>query len=191
MSWQSIGDVHAKASSALSESSQYILPQTCEICDIRDRKFWCNMCESMFCDDCWADQPLHNLKRQKAADHEKTPLELAEVILSILGQRKDPSEENRLHEENYKTKWFGVLHEENSIYFQDFGRYGRLAIGMGGRDDIPLQYPSLSSFVGETGSGKSTLVGALMKVISLQVPQGAIYPMLIRFRSRIPTPRHR
>jgi hypothetical protein len=132
--------------------------------------WWCNACQFIFCDACWEKQYAHSSRTRNSGNHQKTNLALAKVIQSILHPETDSEEQRNLYCENYKTKWFGVIHELGSLSFRDFGQYGRLAVGMEGRDDMPLQYPSLSSFVGEAGAGKSTLISALIKVISLLFP---------------------
>jgi hypothetical protein len=119
----------------------------------------------MLCDACWEKQIAHSSRARNPGNHRRTELRLAEVIRSILDPEEASDEQLKLYEENYKTKWFGAFIEQESLTFYDFGQYSRLVIGMGSMDDMPLQYPSLSSFVGETGSGKSTLISALMKVM--------------------------
>jgi ribosome biogenesis GTPase A len=101
----------------------------------------------------------HSPKALNRKAYQKTDLALAKLIRSIIYPEID---QRKPHWEDQKTKWFGAFRDEKSRqpYFHDFGQYNRLITGM--RDN---QYPSLSSFIGETRSGKSTLINALITVM--------------------------
>lgn len=145
-----------------------VSPQ-CEICEAEpDTQTlminWCSACSTFYCETCWDAQPLHKLTNRKSAKHEKTELELANLILSILNPESDEAKQAELHEKNQTSKWFGVMREDgsNRSHFHDFRRFPRLA---GGSETDPGDlFPCLISFVGDTGAGKSTMINGLLKV---------------------------
>ncbi|KAF1956454.1 hypothetical protein CC80DRAFT_516035 [Byssothecium circinans] len=106
------------------------------------------------CDKCWAAQAAH--RKQRLAPGKENPEGLV-----------PPKSEDRrieLHETDEQTAWF----DGNPPIFQDYGRYANLLSAttegnsdpsfrqsQAGRDN---RTPSLVSFVGQTGAGKSTLI---------------------------------
>ncbi|KAM0227446.1 hypothetical protein ACHAP5_012176 [Fusarium lateritium] len=81
-----------------------------------------------------------------------------------------------LHVDDLWSTWFGVAHERSG-HFPQLSIYPRLQTLVDNTADRPpRQYPSLISFVGDTGSGKSTLIRALIRMLapraqeSFQVP---------------------
>ncbi|KAF8538684.1 acyl transferase/acyl hydrolase/lysophospholipase [Trichophaea hybrida] len=106
--------------------------------------YWCNACDEVMCDECWDTQPAHKKtkNRTKVQLHERTKLEIADLINSILGE--DRETEQQLLE------------------------------------DSTNQFPSLISFVGETGVKKSTLINALIKsnISSCRTDESHIVPVM-------------
>ena len=130
--------------------------------------FWCSICCIVTCNNCWELQAAHNPNARRpiaGISHEKTDLPLAEIILSILYPEDNAVKQDELHDQSVLTKWFGVSLNPDSgrAQFEDFGQYVRLAGGS--TQDPSTFYPSLISFVGVTGHGKSTLINALIKVL--------------------------
>lgn len=129
---------------------------------------WCRGCALEYCDNCWENAVpfLHKSENPAtAANHEKTEIELAKLIESILNPTTDKEQQATLHENSQVSKWFGVMNEEGSSKhdFHDFGCFPRLA---GGSDMDPDEiFPCLVSFIGDTGAGKSSVINALLKVL--------------------------
>ncbi|KAG0123476.1 hypothetical protein HOY82DRAFT_495229 [Tuber indicum] len=132
--------------------------------------YWCSECESVFCENCWDLQAVHELGpgfrgRLKKRKHAKTELEVADYILSVLEPNLTEEEANDAHVSNVHTKWFGVQIDENLPARVSLKSKSFLDLASGSGEDPSSQHPCLVSFVGETGAGKSTLVNAMMKVI--------------------------
>ena len=85
---------------------------------------------------------------------------VAQKIKDVLEPETTDAEREELHQEDEDTTWFGISRED-SVYtlFQDYGSYANLMVDSthgsknGGRD---TRFPSLVSFVGETGRLQST-----------------------------------
>jgi len=73
-----------------------------------------------------------------------------------------------LHLKDEDTSWFGAgKNEQDKIVLQDYGRYTNLMAERSAQQRKVGRYPTLTSFVGQTGAGKSTLIRFL---IELQAP---------------------
>ncbi|KAK3996362.1 hypothetical protein QBC44DRAFT_403535 [Cladorrhinum sp. PSN332] len=85
----------------------------------------------------------------------------------LLDSRFIDSEKEFLHIDDCWSTWFGVPHYQDGP-FPQFYIYPRLqnliSTGRHGRPD--RQFPSLISFVGDTGSGKSTLIRAMIRMLA-------------------------
>ncbi|KAK5051360.1 hypothetical protein LTR84_003012 [Exophiala bonariae] len=154
---------HSQRSKTPSPDSSYAYCQRCKA----NQHFvsFCPACAYKYCVPHWEEQPLHDAGQRSmhGVPHEKTDPNLVDRILSIIDPPDDDHKQAQLHFEDEQTKWFGVLPDEaGQLQFHDWGRYEEFL----GQSHPPMrtqQHPSLISFVGPTGAGKSTIVKALIR----------------------------
>ncbi len=153
----------SKRSKTPSPISSYAWCQRCKA----NQQFvsFCPACAYHYCERHWEEQPLHDegQRSMHGVPHEKTDPNLVRRILSIIDPPHDDHKQAQLHFEDEQTKWFGVLPDETGqLQFHDWGRYEEF-LRQSRRVIKTLQHPSLISFVGPTGAGKSTIVKALIQ----------------------------
>ena len=140
----------------------------CEQC-LSEQPFvsYCPACSFHFCRDHWEGQPLHHGQRfVNGVPHEKTDPLVARKIKSIIEPSTSEEEQNLLHRADDDTTWFGVLPDATDSgqrLLHDFGRYEEF-LSQSSFSPKSGQFPSLISFVGPTGAGKSTIVKGLIKL---------------------------
>lgn len=115
---------------------------------------------------CWQHHTKGNTTRQ--ADHRGRPAEDRLRVNDILQSETNKEKQQMLHEQDKRARWFIAGSTRND------GSYGMLFVTdrfefLTTRGDIQTQstlqqFPSLISFIGETGAGKSTLIRALIKM---------------------------
>ncbi|OQO14747.1 hypothetical protein B0A48_00129 [Cryoendolithus antarcticus] len=111
--------------------------------------------------------------------HEKTDQSVARKVRDVLTPDLRDEEREQLHIADIDTTWFGVVREGHERpLFRDYGRYANLIAGAkdlrmesatalsATSDHSETLYPSLVSFVGQTGAGKSTLIKLLIDLKS-------------------------
>lgn len=154
----------------LSRSRQGSFKQTCDQCEERgDLRDYCNVCDSIFCQDCWKKQISHKKKTlgPGSVPHERTIEQAAKKIKDALDAKPNDSEQEALHKSDEDTTWFGITWDpsEDAEYpfFRDYGRYATVMDGALARSSVynaqshldlgpaDRRYPSLVSFVGQTG----------------------------------------
>ncbi|KAI9701837.1 MAG: hypothetical protein M1836_001181 [Candelina mexicana] len=139
----------------------------CDDCDTFGQyRFWCNLCCLNLCSKCWDRTAAHRLGRLGPDNipHEKTDHELAEKIKAVLEPNTTEAQQEALHKKDENTTWFGVVRDPmDEPVFQDYGRYANI-MAEGSSGVRSSRYPSLVSFVGQTGAGKSTLIKALIEL---------------------------
>ena len=141
-------------------------PATCDQCRETDPYVaYCPACSFHFCRKDWDAQILHQGQRLvNGVPHEKTSPDLAKRIKSIIEPSISEHQQNQLHRADDDTTWFGVLPDAvNQLLFHDFGRYEEF-LSQSMFNPKSSQFPSLISFVGPTGAGKSTIVKGLIKL---------------------------
>ncbi|KAK8121780.1 hypothetical protein PG984_010450 [Apiospora sp. TS-2023a] len=157
--------------------NETIYQKKCEQCEEHGKDVWyCNICDTSFCDPCWNGQFVHRKPPRGGLPHEKTDVNIAEKVQNVLSPPTDNWAREQLYKADEITSWFGVERPEDNAppVFQDYGRFADL---MASTDPIRSQpsfmerwaevgrdrrTPSLVSFVGQTGAGKSTLVKLLI-----------------------------
>jgi hypothetical protein len=144
------------------EAEQEQLESRCDNCDGETDLSWCQLCELTFCNRCWSQQAAHGSKRNKSTStrvHEKTDIKLRNILGQLMRRQSDMVRDQK-HRLDGKTLWFGtgvdMAANTMSLNFTD-----RLS-SLGPWSDQKV--PSVISFMGETGAGKSGLVQSLLKV---------------------------
>ncbi|QIW99361.1 hypothetical protein AMS68_004879 [Peltaster fructicola] len=153
----------------------------------------CNVCKELFCMDCWNTQIPHwKAPMPGAIPHEKTEDVLFAKVQNCLYPAWDAVARDSAHEQDDSTTWFGVVQDDPYPVFRDYGKY-RDIIGSARdviqdqasisplRDQAPMSpflenageslYPTVTSFVGQTGAGKSTLIKLLIDLQSDDIEQ--------------------
>ncbi|ORY05071.1 hypothetical protein BCR34DRAFT_572302 [Clohesyomyces aquaticus] len=149
---------------------------SCEDCgDETFRLFRCNICQYTLCDKCWDRQLVH-----KKVAHEKTDLRLACRIDAVFSKSQNAKALESLHDADEATAWFGIdrdvdddqpptlrVSRRYSDIFQMRHRMQSGKFPQSPESDKDMQekipVPSLVSFVGQTGAGKSTIVDLLIQ----------------------------
>ena len=168
---------HSQAQSVVPTSFSGEVCESCNTCG--PRRSYCYVCDSNFCDPCWRKQPLHNKQPKPGSlPHEKTDPSVAKKIEGVLNPQLEEEQREKLHSDDIDTTWFGVMREGELPMFQDYGRYADLVAGvkdlrLGSVSALSVSsdlsealYPSLVSFVGETGAGKSSLIKLIIDLRS-------------------------
>jgi len=158
--------LNIKTSPSLKSASSWESLAICDQCGT-EQPFvsYCPACSFHFCASHWDCQILHHSGRAvNGVPHEKTDPHLAKRIKSIIEPSISEEEQNRLHREDDDTTWFGVFpNAAGQLLFHDFGRYEEF-LSQSTYSPKSRQFPSLISFVGPTGAGKSTVIKALVKL---------------------------
>ncbi|KAM0714524.1 hypothetical protein Q7P37_009820 [Cladosporium fusiforme] len=131
----------------------------------KSQLWYCPGCSSTYCSGCWSAQTAH--KRAKInggpSMHDKVDIDIIRRYQSSLNPSRDIHVIRKLHEEDQKTQWFGVIRETSRTLFKSHDRYPTLMSGMLAATDFDDRYPKLVSFIGVTNAGKSTLIKMLIE----------------------------
>lgn len=140
------------------------LPYTCEQCESigtnRPSQYdpsqscnYCNGCNEIYCNKCWAAQGPHrrNTLTITGVPHEKTDPNVADLVRATLQSNPSKDEQQRLYQDDENATWFGLVEIDGEPTFRDYGRYVDL-MGQIVRQPSQRQYPSLVSFVGPAGT---------------------------------------
>ncbi|KIV90882.1 hypothetical protein PV10_05486 [Exophiala mesophila] len=146
----------------------------CDQCELeREDVSFCPVCSFNYCAEHWDSQMLHRSRRPTTGiPHEKTNPHVATQILSIIEPCSDEVLQESLHRADEETTWFGVLPDQaGRLSLHDFGRYEDF-LSESTFSPRSGQYPSLISFIGKTGAGKSTIVKGLVQLFSASIQSG-------------------
>lgn len=131
---------------------------------------------------CWSDVIAH--QPGEGLEICKPPIDFTEYVWVkwLLYSKTSPEQQALLHKDDVWSTWFGVPHRLENFAFPELYIYPRLqylitqAQNLRG-DGVNLnQYPSLVSFFGDTGGGKSTLIKALIYNASLDTTEQVPVP---------------
>lgn len=131
-------------------------PVTCYVCHgPLKRTFTCIQCNSnSFCsDECWFEWDFHRpgAKGVDNLPHEKVDAVVVNKLRRILEPERTSAEYELEHKSDEGTLWFGIEREASKKpNLRDHGRFAALMAG-NRRQDRSNRYPSLVSFIGETG----------------------------------------
>ena len=159
----------------LKTSSATTAKGECLICEnTSPQSFWfCGVCKLAYCDVCWKVQAPHRVKSKAlvSTPHGKTPLDIADKVGKVLAPTEDVRQRVELHREDENTAWFGIERPNDSspLLIQDYGRLNDFLHEWEAKKDPSTsgpRTPSLVSFVGQTGAGKSSLIKLLIDFAS-------------------------
>lgn len=142
--------------------SEVSIPQQCAKCnEEKGTQFLqCNKCVALFCGEtCWNEFVLHSRKYPTAQEHEPIHLEELNSIAEadhIVFAKVSEERQRELHELDAYSYWFGINTKEGNAGV-NCNLYTEIIL-RSNFEDKTKQFPSLVSFVGETGAGKSTII---------------------------------
>lgn len=132
----------------------------CRICrGVKDKIFICPQCRGYpICNDCWDQQPLHRPdpdfdgpEASCFAQHEKITQDVYAWHTDNFSRLTEDAR-RKGHLAEARAKWFGICSDtDGRLFFGDTDRFGAL-IDESWTREFPDQYPSLVSFVGQTGN---------------------------------------
>ncbi|KAH8695985.1 hypothetical protein BGW36DRAFT_380024 [Talaromyces proteolyticus] len=136
----------------------------CAFCRPDNPAQWrCDYCRLLFCDSCW-NMPAPHLQNDPV--HAKVSLHQHSLISNELSTNLNPESFKDLHAHDMVAVWFAISQDSyhGKLNFEEFPRFKHLVDEhQKAYNTSDPCYASLVSFVGVTGSGKSTLIKILMK----------------------------
>ncbi|KAG9566776.1 hypothetical protein KCU71_g1929, partial [Aureobasidium melanogenum] len=103
---------------------------------------------------------------QLQAVHDRLDPELARRINHTIRPQRDEATTERLHQDDRDTIWFAIQRRKDGKHaFEANGRFEDLLASYSLHQRAQT-YPSLVSFVGETGAGKSGIISLLIKLVA-------------------------
>lgn len=146
-------------------SAENLQAKLCDACELAKTPLWlCSYCDIDFCDDCWDKQPQHREGRvaPDGLPHEKADSAIAKRLKDILRPSTDRHTKRTQTDVDEDTKWFGLgRNSQNVPVFQDYGLFSTI-MAESDTGQFKSRYPSIVSFIGQTGTGKSTLIKMLI-----------------------------
>jgi energy-coupling factor transporter ATP-binding protein EcfA2 len=119
---------------------------------------------------CLRHAPRHRLlgpgrqPRPRRGKCEEVPFKEYAYLSWLLDSQYRQEDSDSLHLDDLRTKWFGVPHDQKASS-PKLSVWPRLqAILNNAAYHLQYQFPSLVSFVGDTGSGKSTIIKAMIRM---------------------------
>lgn len=150
-----------------------------EACQTSEDVSFCYGCSAAYCEPCWNTLPPHRLDSRLRAQHERIDLKLAERIQNAIRPDRDSETTIRLHEEDKETSWFGIAKtQEMDLGFGANRRYENLLADFSSRSRSNV-YPSLVSFIGETGPLHDLAVASTILTSMIGAGKSGIINLLI------------
>lgn len=118
-------------------ATETLYQKKCEQCEEHRKDVWyCNICETSFCDQCWSGQFVHRKPPRGGLPHEKTDVNVAEKVQNVLSPPTDNWVREQLYKADEITSWFG------RIDYNIVGDYGLLFLVQALNDQraMPRQY---------------------------------------------------
>lgn len=151
----------------MNPSSAQTRCRGCRMVSTKDDIWLCVQCRGTWCDSCWDEIPAHNSNLEDdyfsfdaeesvvIGAHEKVSKEVYTRLSRLFAPLTTDHSRRRAHETELQAKWFGVNRGEgNQLYFGDTNRLTSI-INDSWTAEYPDQYPSIVSFVGQTGASSS------------------------------------
>ena len=80
------------------------------MCGTQERIVWfCNVCNYVFCGQCWDFQFVHKKVQPGSIPHEKTAPDIAKKIRNVLNPPIDDWIREKLYQADEVTAWFGKI----------------------------------------------------------------------------------
>ncbi|KAF1995293.1 hypothetical protein P154DRAFT_445923 [Amniculicola lignicola CBS 123094] len=142
------------------------IPGVCDACEVECRADVACNCGMEFCSSHWARHQMKHPTHRKAASGKVA--KLWDWVKGNVNNLKSSTARAARFEKDEGSKWFGFVVEsfgaERTTSILETARFSMLMEGsMLSSDEGPTsRYPSIVSFVGECGAGKSTLIRALV-----------------------------
>lgn len=166
---------------------------SCELCETGTECIaFCTACNFSLCNNCWDKYPPHKkgLLGPQGLPHEKANPSVVQELKVCMDEPNDDNE-RRFHQEDEETTWFGLERDDGGTpVLAEYRRYAAVMMQASELSD-QVRYPSLVSFIGQTGAGKSSLIKLLIDLKADSAPENdntaRSAPVIGRSASAVPT----
>ncbi|KAH0538884.1 hypothetical protein FGG08_004540 [Glutinoglossum americanum] len=146
-------------------------PMVCVKCG-KAANYHCHPCDDPYCSSCQVDHCDRHANRG-------IPYEIYQQVEAVLATEQDESLRRQMHDCDSLARWIGITMPDNIGNAQpSLWGYSRIADLLTGNHVPEIQYPSLVSFIGGTGTGKSTLIRSLIRFSCQNTPTPGMEPII-------------
>lgn len=163
---------------------------SCALCEESPPEIsFCTACNFNLCDECWNTYPPHRkgLLGPQGLPHEKADPTVVQELKDCMDEPNN-NNEHRLHQDDEETTWFGLERDDGGTpVLAEYRRYAAVMMQASEYSE-QTRYPSLVSFIGQTGAGKSSLIKLLIDLKSdARLDNFKHTPVIGRSASAVPT----